>query len=48
MRFEGSRAGTRLNYACVRSARGGFLFGIPNRKRPTWTIRFSGTPDVTR
>jgi hypothetical protein len=33
--------GHRLNYGCGRAPNGGFLFGIPRRDRPTWTIRFS-------
>jgi hypothetical protein len=31
----------RLNYACGR--RGPFLFGLPNRRRSTWTIRIAKT-----
>jgi hypothetical protein len=38
----------RLNYACGRSARAGFLFGTANRSHPTWTIRFAGRPDPPR
>jgi hypothetical protein len=33
--------GHRLNYGCGRAPNAGFLFGIPRRDRPTWTIRFS-------
>jgi hypothetical protein len=37
--------GHRLNYGCGRSPHAGFLFGIPNRTRPTWTIRFARSVD---
>jgi hypothetical protein len=40
--------GHRLNYACGRSPGGGFLYGIPNRQRPTWTIRFAKNLDPGR
>jgi hypothetical protein len=31
----------RASYRCGRSRRGPFLFGLPNTKRKTWTIRFA-------
>ena len=40
--------GHRLNYACGRVGNGGFLYGIPNRRRPTWTIRYAKNPDPPR
>jgi hypothetical protein len=30
--------GRRLNYICRHFTTGPFLFGVPNRSRPTWTI----------
>lgn len=33
--------GKRLTYVCGR--RGPFLFGVPSRRRPTWTIRIAKT-----
>ena len=33
--------GKRLSYVCGR--RGPYLFGLPNRRRPTWTIRIAKT-----
>jgi hypothetical protein len=39
---RGRRArGRLLTYACGR--RGPYLFGLPNRRRPTWTIRIANT-----
>jgi hypothetical protein len=38
--------GKRLNYMCGK--RGPYLFGYPNKRRPTWTIAIAQRPDPNR
>ena len=37
--ISGPARRTGPTYRCGRGKRGGFLFGRPNRRKPTWTIR---------
>jgi hypothetical protein len=40
--------GSRMNYICRHFRTGPFLFGAPNRSRPTWTISLGHTYEPAR